>query len=1463
MLDNYYSPYEISLWEDALTFVVKYEGEDKTREFRNLKDIPQGQKYSIEAQYYKERKIAIIGSNTMTTPIAVFNITFNQDVNGSNKLTFSIYSRYFDEETEEFYENPFINLLVNERKVKIWYKNKWTDLIIKNVQENSDNYLFTYTAQDLFINELSKTGFDLQFDTKLENNQGTITELAERILDESDWQLKTGDGANDLLRQFKSEPLYIGTVKEKITAKEVLSNTDFEIPAGATVYLFYSNIVDKVINFFQFIYIVNNDDPIYDDDHNITNGTLYYIDNVKYDEENNPTFVSSMSLTTQYRGERVVRNSTTKYIESIDKYVAVFKDSSDKEIYGYTETEYISAATTKNLITNPNGFTSLTGWQAEPKGATIELYGAPSIFNIPSEYNGQFYSYIKATFNGGKIFNSGISDSRSLIENLTKGESYRLKVRVSTKVPSASDGTLTLDDSAIGNLTFVVAGYSLSEGKYTLGTEYFTFKPTDRTDDDYYEAEAICENSISYEELIVTKIGLFITSDANTTYYFEDIQLFKEVTDAKGMVVYPDSIPEAIIKTKYYYFEPSQLDNIESIDQLTYICVGYEPNTNYEAVYSSNFEKVRSITASESNRFNLIQTLCETFECWAIFEVEHNEATGQILLDENYRQKKWVSFKEIVGKVNYAGFKNGINLNSTQRTLASDGIVSKLIVKNNSNEYADNGFCTIARADENPSGENFIYNFDYYISQGMLDLDVVTNDLYLDVNGYIGYYKKLREINKVRKDNIELQAELLTAISTYESEYQTYSLGLAAIEEQIIEKENEIQSFCGASYKDIIKFINSINVEQEKIGDESEEQTKRRILKDKYGDEALNIYVSLVQLQASRNQYEHNTQYYNYLLNGNGEDVVGAYTQKAELEKQIEDITAQKEELEKQFYKKYSRFIQEGSWISEDYIDDNLYYLDAESTLYTSAYPQVSYTFRILDLQEVEDYENYRFDIGDKTYVEDTEFFGWIIKDGLKTPRKEEIVVTNISYGVDDPTKTTITVKNYKTHFEDLFQRITATTQSVQYSTGEYNRAAGAVTNEGTIDTNVLQNSLFNNSVILQNASDESVTWDSTGITSVNLSIPAQIIRITSGGLFVSNDGGENWSTGVTANGINASFITAGQIDVSVINILNGMQKTFRWDKLGINAYTWDNDANGGVVYNLNKFVRFDQHGIYGINGNSNFNPLEGTKTANEAEQKIWDNAQFALTWKGFMLKSDGNGGYISISSDNDFQVFANENERIKIGRLDSVTAALAETESSTATYGIRIKDASGAIVMVTDDKGQLWLEDRLNIGTTTTNTVGIGNLGNSEDESIDDHGERVIDANDAFVVYADGHLKATGADIEGNIKATSGSFTGTINATGGEIGGLTIAQWSEVGYNVQITSDKGTVFKDEITKIVLTAKLYRGSEEITTNVSYQWYEGETMISDATNQTYTVSSDDITDNDIQQYICKIELKEGE
>ena len=99
--------YEISLWEDIL----------KTNE---------------TSSYYEEQKICTIASSSMDTAAKAYNATLVTELNGANTLTFSILKSYYDNEIGEKIENPFVKLLVNERKVKLKYDNKWYDFIIKN-----------------------------------------------------------------------------------------------------------------------------------------------------------------------------------------------------------------------------------------------------------------------------------------------------------------------------------------------------------------------------------------------------------------------------------------------------------------------------------------------------------------------------------------------------------------------------------------------------------------------------------------------------------------------------------------------------------------------------------------------------------------------------------------------------------------------------------------------------------------------------------------------------------------------------------------------------------------------------------------------------------------------------------------------------------------------------------------------------------------------------------------------------------------------------------------------------------------------------------------------------------------------------------------------------------------------------------------------------------------------------------
>jgi hypothetical protein len=104
-----------------------------------------------------------------------------------------MYKKYIDITTGEKIENPFTEWLVSERKVKLHYDGKWYDFVIKDIAENSSNYLYTYSLEDANVQELSKNGFGVTLDAELMNNIGSAEELGEYVMEETDWSVEGSD----------------------------------------------------------------------------------------------------------------------------------------------------------------------------------------------------------------------------------------------------------------------------------------------------------------------------------------------------------------------------------------------------------------------------------------------------------------------------------------------------------------------------------------------------------------------------------------------------------------------------------------------------------------------------------------------------------------------------------------------------------------------------------------------------------------------------------------------------------------------------------------------------------------------------------------------------------------------------------------------------------------------------------------------------------------------------------------------------------------------------------------------------------------------------------------------------------------------------------------------------------------------------------------------------------------------
>jgi hypothetical protein len=85
---------------------------------------------------------------------------------------------------------------------------------------------------------------------------------------------------------------------------------------------------------------------------------------------------------------------------------------------------------------------------------------------------------------------------------------------------------------------------------------------------------------------------------------------------------------------------------------------------------------------------------------------------------------------------------------------------------------------------------------------------------------------------------------------------------------------------------------------------------------------------------------------------------------------------------------------------------------------------------------------------------------------------------------------------------------------------------------------------------------------DNTGITVTNNDDAAHLVKITSGGVFVSEDGGKTWKNAIRGDGVNTDLLTAGRINTEQITIYNGDFPSFRWDPNGLNAYKFNADGS-------------------------------------------------------------------------------------------------------------------------------------------------------------------------------------------------------------------------------------------------------------------------------------------------------------
>ena len=937
-------PYEISIWRDV---------------------------FDTDLDKFVEEKIAVIGSNNMTSPDRVYEPVLNENVNGEITLSFSMVHKYFDEEIDDFRFNRWEPYLVNERKVKLKYGDKWYDFIIKNKVETSDSNVFQYELTDLFVNELSKTGYNVELSNELGGNQGKICDIAEKVVQNSDWAI---DRANsDILQQKVTEPLYLATLTENINVVNMDKEYDNEsiwyksavetIPAGSQVYLFYSFVVNKITTNYQLM-LVRDKDEFEIDDENVAYGPNYFVvDNspgaklvpigvdksgyepiefatINYGEKY-PTFINNADNFLEFQGHRLVYKQESMYDPVMAKNVYVTKGTdgeNEEEIRYWQQSEYVTTDTLTNFITNGEDFTSIsngdiTAWSKLTSSGSVstndkeasdaikyrpvvEAVTFPKFNNdTTAEQMLNARGYLDVLFKGKGdlsgshylLYNSGITDNRSLIESFAANEEYIFGFRMAYQPDSHNIAAVT--EASMAGLKAVVARYTTqsaiqpdgsiayayvvdsndivfdfsepaTEGKvvfeghfnsgdvknqYFVTREYLidgqwiekeeaitpdlnsfyvdsqyadnadsvyyrykwdyntnTFVPIHYTanendnfavDIPYFYRKATAQKSVSVEELKEGNIGIFVYMDdplgAEFTqhYLLNQVQFFKSyVVDDKQLLI--GDVPEAQTLNHNYYYLAKDTEGKTSPEEVPYSAAllndgGQQYIKDSEGnewiispQWNELYEKVTSIEASQSNLFNILQDLCEKFQCWMRLEVAHNP-NGTLNYDAD--PIKSIVFKEFVGKDNYAGFKYGINLNSISRTVDSSEFVSKMIVAPSTNDGAPGGFSTIQRAPSNPSKEATLLNFSYYVNNGLLDGPTQLGDI-------TKFYENTRNYNEILEAAQNELAFVNNKLTTTGALRSVYDQLLDEAKVNYEQAKKDFETITGISYDDYLNY---------------------------------------------------------------------------------------------------------------------------------------------------------------------------------------------------------------------------------------------------------------------------------------------------------------------------------------------------------------------------------------------------------------------------------------------------------------------------------------------------------------------------------------------------------------------------------------------------------------------------------------------------------------------------------
>ena len=451
---------------------------------------------------------------------------------------------------------------------------------------------------------------------------------------------------------------------------------------------------------------------------------------------------------------------------------------------------------------------------------------------------------------------------------------------------------------------------------------------------------------------------------------------------------------------------------------------------------------------------------------------------------------------------------------------------------------------------------------------------------------------------------------------------------------------------------------------------------------------------------------------------------------------------------------------------------NEMLYLDAMQVAKDNSRPRYSYEVELANLPN----QLNAIELGQLAYINDY-LLGVHAASGY---------VDEIEYDLSMPKNDRISIKNYKTKFEDLFSTISAQSEAMKVNKVSYDTAASSFTPGGGLLGSVLQSAIAKENPYFDYSTCGVEITKDRGIILTNDKPYANgvfgQVALRGSGIFVSDSidpitGRRVWSNAITAGGINASLITTGQLDTNLIRIFSGDQMTFQWNSEGLIAYKQD----GITGVDINTFIRYSDKGLQYYKANItdpivslDWNGL--TLRNNNGDKTVYLDAQTGnVIISGTIYATSGEIGGLKIQN----TTLSDLNKTANDAKSDA--AAAQGTANDAKSDAKNAKDAADAAQETAND-GKTKAESIIG-GTVSVPWVkSTGIEINGKNLTVGAEGKLILQSNAGIEVQSGGNItiksggKFTVAsnnfaiDENGNV-----AMTGKVIATSGNIGGLEI----------------------------------------------------------------------------------------